>query len=106
MLQLSTGRGNLVLHACMLTCGFADDHVIKDPVLNRDDRYFLSDDEAFDAAAKKAVHSIELQKKMEISNRAERYYFRTYAQINTHFTSPNSISLSLSELLMRSCRLT
>ena len=65
---------------------------MSDPVFNRDDRYFLSDDEAFDAAAKKAVHSIQLQKKMDISNRAERYYFRTYVLTRTYI-SPHSLSL-------------
>lgn len=67
--------------------------MVNDPVFNRDDRYFLSDDEAFDAAAKKAVHSIQLQKKMGISNRAERYYFITYVLTHT-YTSPHSLSLS------------
>ena len=56
---------------------FADEHVLKDPVFNRDDRYFHSNDEAFDAAAKKAVHIVQSLKDMDISSAAERYYFKT-----------------------------
>lgn len=53
------------------------DLVLMDPAFNRDDRYFMSKDEAFDAAARKAVHSIQTFKNMELTGRDVRYFFTT-----------------------------
>ena len=56
----------------------AVEQVLKDPVFNRDDRYFLSNDQAFDTAAKKAVHIVQSRDKLNANNAADRYFVRTY----------------------------
>ena len=56
----------------------AVEQVLKDPVFNRDDRYFLSNDQAFDTAAKKAVHIVQTRDKLNANNAADRYFVRTY----------------------------
>ena len=53
-----------------------DDHVLNDPEFKRDDRYFLSNDEAFDASARKSVHIIQSIKEMDSRSEADRYYWR------------------------------
>ena len=42
-----------------------------------EDRYFLSQEEAFDKAMEKSVQYIRRSKELDISQRAERYYFRS-----------------------------
>lgn len=71
-------KTDYVCHVTKESRGYipADDHVLKDPEFKREDRYFLSNDEAFDASARKAVHIIQTIKKMDITNQAEKYYFR------------------------------
>ena len=54
----------------------ADAQVLSDPEFARDDRYFHSTEEAFDVASRKAVHIIQLLKKMDITTQADKYYFR------------------------------
>jgi acyl-CoA oxidase len=53
------------------------ERVLKDPAFRRDDRYFHGNEEAFDEAARKAVHIIQLSQEMDISSRVDKYYFRT-----------------------------
>ena len=54
----------------------ADERVLKDPEFSRDDRYFHDNEEAFDVAARKAVHVIQLLKEMDITSHADKYYLR------------------------------
>ena len=51
--------------------------VVEDPVFNQDDKYFLSDEEAFDSAMKKSIHYIEALKSGKLSGRPDAFYFRT-----------------------------
>ena len=55
----------------------ADEEVFRDPVFGAEDRYFLSQEEAFDKAMEKSVQYIRRSKELDISQRAERYYFRS-----------------------------
>ncbi|CAI8005627.1 Peroxisomal acyl-coenzyme A oxidase 1 [Geodia barretti] len=52
------------------------ERVLSDPEFARDDRYFHSREEAFDEAARKAVHKIKLLKEMDIASQVDKYYFR------------------------------
>jgi acyl-CoA oxidase len=52
------------------------ERVLSDPEFARDDKYFHSREEAFDEAARKAVHRIQLLKEMDIASQADKYYFR------------------------------
>ena len=42
--------------------------VLKDPAFKRDDRYFLSSEEAFDTAMRKSVKYIDLLKEEGVTN--------------------------------------
>ena len=42
--------------------------VLKDPAFKRDDRYFLSSEEAFDTSMRKSVKYIQLLKEENITN--------------------------------------
>jgi len=48
--------------------------VFRDPVFRAEDRYFLSQEEAFDKAMEKSVQYIRRSKELNISQRVERYY--------------------------------
>ena len=65
--------------------------VLKDPVFKRDDRYFLSTEEAFEKAMKKSVRFIQVLKENEITNALDRHLISWYVSVEFVHTSMEPI---------------
>ena len=60
---------------------FIVDLVLKDPVFKRDDKFYLSTEEAFDTAMTKSVRFIELLKEEGITNPLDRHFVNWLRQL-------------------------
>ena len=47
----------------------------------RDDKYFLSREEAFDSSMRKSIHYIETLRSGKIKGRPDAYFYRTYVHL-------------------------
>ena len=52
--------------------------VVNDPLFNQDDKYFLSNEEAFDNGMMKSVRYVEILKEMGPLNRVDNHFLRRF----------------------------